>query len=240
MAGATVGDDARRPRGTCRNDAPLSELRRPIAPAGWPDPMIRLATDADATAIAAIYRPAVEERATSFELTAPDSAEMARRVTITTRRFPWLVFDTGDTVAGYAHAGAHRERAAYQWSVEVSAYVRPDAQRRGIARALYGSLFSILTLQGFRNVYAGITLPNAASVGFHTVMGFTSVGVYRRVGYKHGAWHDVAWFERTLREADPDSEPDPPRPLSETQSSDDLALTLSIAQTPDKRGRQSR
>jgi L-amino acid N-acyltransferase YncA len=160
---------------------------------------IRLATIADGPALAAIYAPAVSAHATSFELEPPDGAEMARRVASLTTRTPWLVCEHRSTVIGYAYASPHRDRWAYQWSVEVSAYVSADAHRRGVARALYASLFAVLAVQGFRNAYAGITLPNVASVGFHQAVGFTPVGVYRGVGYKFGAWHDVLWLERALQ-----------------------------------------
>jgi L-amino acid N-acyltransferase YncA len=159
---------------------------------------IRLATPADGPALAEIYAPAVVDRATSFELDAPDGAEMARRIEATLARTPWIVYTDGDRVAGYAYATSHRARAAYQWSVEVSAYVHPTWQRGGIGRSLYTALFAVLTLQEFRNAYAGITLPNPASVGFHEALGFSPVGVYHRVGYKLGAWHDVMWLERGL------------------------------------------
>lgn len=161
-------------------------------------PLIRLAEGRDGPAVAAIYRPAVVNSVISFELEPPDGAEMTRRIEATLVRTPWLVCDMDNVVTGYAYAGLHRERAAYRWSVDVSAYVREDARRTGVARALYTSLFAVLALQGFRNAYAGITLPNAASVGFHEALGFTPVGVYRRVGFKLGAWHDTGWFERTL------------------------------------------
>jgi phosphinothricin acetyltransferase len=159
---------------------------------------IRLATAADGAALAEIYAPAVDGCSTSFELTPPDADEMARRVARVVARTPWLVLARDERVLGYAYAGPHRDRPAYQWSVEVSAYVHPDAHRGGVGAALYTSLFAVLVLQGFRNAYAGITLPNAASVGLHAALGFTPVGVYRGVGYKLGAWHDVGWFERPL------------------------------------------
>jgi len=159
---------------------------------------IRLATPADGPALAEIYAPAVVDRATSFELDAPDGAEMARRIEATLVRTPWIVCTDGDRVAGYAYATSHRARAAYQWSVDVSAYVHPTWQRGGIGRSLYTALLAVLTLQEFRNAYAGITLPNPASVGFHEALGFSPVGVYHRVGYKLGAWHDVMWLERGL------------------------------------------
>ncbi|HET7458441.1 MAG TPA: arsinothricin resistance N-acetyltransferase ArsN1 family B [Gemmatimonadaceae bacterium] len=175
--------------------------------------LIRLATADDGPALAAIYAPSVTARVTSFEVDAPDGAEMARRVERIMARTPWLVCAHDGAVVGYAYASAHRDRAAYQWSVDVSAYVRDDVHRAGVARSLYTSLFALLVVQGFRNAYAGITLPNAASVGLHEALGFTPVGVYRGVGYKFGAWHDVMWLERVIapRIADPPA----PTPLSD-------------------------
>jgi len=160
--------------------------------------LIRLATHHDGSALAEIYRPAVTDNSTSFELDPPDGAEMARRVAKCMDRTPWLVYERDGRVAGYAYGGMHRERAAYQWSAEVSAYVHPDFHKQGIGRALYTSLFAALVVQGYRNAYAGITLPNDASVALHTAVGFTPIGVYRGIGYKQGAWHDVGWFERQL------------------------------------------
>ena len=186
--------------------------------------LIRLAVPSDGPALADIYRPAVTDSATSFELVPPDGATMTQRVTHIMERAPWLVFERDGTILGYAYAGPHRERPAYQWSVEVSAYVHRDAHRLGVARSLYTSLFAALVVQGFRNAYAGITLPNEASVGFHTAMGFTPVGVYRGIGYKHKEWHDVAWFERAL--APRDLSPRAPRPLREC--SDDAAFLAMI------------
>ena len=162
---------------------------------------------------------------TSFELHAPDSDEMGRRIARVTTRTPWLVCEATGEVAGYAYASSHRERPAYQWSVEVSAYVRDDFKRRGIGRALYSSLIAVLILQGFRNAYAGITLPNDASVRFHEALGFATVGVYRRVGYKLGAWHDVMWLARTLAPHDAS----PPIPLSLPELRDDARVSAALA-----------
>lgn len=188
-------------------------------------PAIRLATAADGAALAAIYRPAVTETAISFELEPPDAAVMATRVAATLSRLPWIVCETPAGIAGYAYASPHRDRAAYQWSVEVSAYVRQDVRRAGAARALYASLFAILVVQGYRNAYAGITLPNDASVGLHRAVGFTSVGVYRGIGYKMGAWHDVGWFERPL--APRTADPPPPKLLPELTGAPELDEALS-------------
>ena len=175
--------------------------------------VIRLAAVTDGAALAEIYRPAVADCATSFELEPPDGAEMAQRVAKCMERSPWLVCERDGRVIGYAYGGMHRERAAYQWSVEVSAYVRHDFHKQGIGRALYESLFAALAVQGYRNAYAGITLPNDASVALHTAVGFTPIGVYRGIGYKMGAWHDVGWYEREL--APRVLNPPPPRVLAE-------------------------
>ena len=160
--------------------------------------LVRLAAPGDGEALAGIYRPAVADRATSFEIDPPDAAEMARRVTSLLERYPWLVCVNDEQVIGYAYASRHRERAAYQWAVEVSAYVREGAHRTGVGRRLYESLFRVLAVQGYQRAFAGITLPNEASVGFHTAFGFTPVGVYHRIGWKFGAWHDVLWLERAV------------------------------------------
>lgn len=172
--------------------------------------VIRFATPIDGADLATIYAPAVIERATSFELEAPDAAEMGAR-TKKASWAPWLVYEEDGRVLGYAYGGKHRERAAYQWAVEVSAYVREDQHRRGIGRALYTSLFELLILQGFRSAFAGIVPPNAASFALHQSVGFTPLGVFHRIGYKHGMWHDVAWFERPLGAYD--AKPSEPIPL---------------------------
>jgi L-amino acid N-acyltransferase YncA len=165
-------------------------------------PRIRLAREADAASMAAIYAPVVEATAISFETVAPNANEMARRLAAAPASYPWLVCQIGGEVAGYAYASRHRERAAYRWSVDTSVYVAPRLHRQGVGRGLYTSLFAILAAQGHVSAFAGITLPNPASVALHEAMGFTRLGVYHRVGYKHGAWHDVGWWEVALRAHD--------------------------------------
>jgi L-amino acid N-acyltransferase YncA len=123
---------------------------------------------------------------------------------------PWLVAEEDGRVVGYAYASRHRERAGYRWSVDISVYLESRAQGRGIGRALYTALLTILRRQRFVNVYAGITLPNDASVGLHKAIGMEQIGVYEKVGYKFGQWLGVAWFGMRLNEpADPPDEPIP-------------------------------
>ncbi|MEM6930338.1 MAG: N-acetyltransferase family protein, partial [Myxococcota bacterium] len=128
---------------------------------------------------------------------------------------PWQVLHDQGVVEAYAYASPHRAREAYQWSVEVSAYVAATARRRGHARRLYTVLFDLLALQGFAMAFAGITLPNDASVGLHESLGFEPVGVYPSVGFKHGSWHDVGWWSRPLRRLP--ASPQPPRRLDEVR-----------------------
>lgn len=174
---------------------------------------IRLASSGDGAALARIYAPAVVGSTISFELTPPDADEMAHRVEKVAGRTPWLVCERDGHVTGYAYAGVHRDRPAYQWTVEVSAYVHPDSHRKGIGRALYTSLLAVLERQGYQNAVAGVTLPNEASIGLHTSLGFTMLGTYRRIGFKLGAWRDVGWLERDIGERR--ALPTPPVPLAE-------------------------
>lgn len=161
--------------------------------------IIRPATAADAPAIQAIYAPFVTDTAISFEEVPPTIDEMAARIkTAQEQGFEFLVADQAASILGYAYAGAHRARSAYRASVDVSAYVAPAAHRSGIGRRLYEHLLATLAEKGFHAAFAGITQPNAASVGLHEALGFTHVGTYREVGFKHGAWHDVGWWQRLL------------------------------------------
>ena len=160
--------------------------------------VIRLARSEDAGQIQAIYAPVVRDTAISFEVEIPDASEMRQRILSTLETHPWLVCEVDGRVLGYVYAGRHRARAAYQWATEVTVYIHADARRLGVGRALYSSLFQLLTLQGFRNLHAGITLPNEGSVGIHESMGFQLVGVYKEVGYKFGGWHDVGWWQLSL------------------------------------------
>ena len=101
-------------------------------------------------------------------------------------------------VVGYAYASEHRTRAAYRTSVDVAVYVALGAQRGGVARSLYSRLLPAAASLGYHAAFAGIALPNEASVGLHEAMGFEPVGIYREVGRKFDAWHDVGWWQRLL------------------------------------------
>lgn len=169
---------------------------------------IRLATPDDASGIHAIYAPIVRDTVISFEIEPSTVEEMRGRIASTLRTHPWLVCEDRGRVAGYAYAGAHQTRAAYQWAANVSIYNHPDYHRRGLGRALYEALFELLRRQGIRQACAGITLPNEASVGLHEALGFKPVGIYSDIGYKFGSWHPVGWWQTPLGGAD--GPPPPP------------------------------
>jgi L-amino acid N-acyltransferase YncA len=160
--------------------------------------VIRTARGGDAGAFAEIYAPIVRDTFISFETEPPDAEEMARRIAGTLPTHPWLTAERDGEVLGYAYAGAHRARAAYRWSADVTVYLAASARRAGVGRALYGELISILKRQRLRSAFAGIALPNDASVGLHEAMGFEPLGVYRDVGFKLGGWRDVGWWRLTL------------------------------------------
>jgi phosphinothricin acetyltransferase len=158
---------------------------------------IRLATPADAPAVCRIYGPFCATPVT-FEEVAPDESEMERRIGQVTGQYPWLVCESGGAVVGYAYAAAHRERAAYRWTVEVAAYVAANCRGCGVGGALYTTLIGLLTAQGYHRAFGLITLPNPASVELHESMGFTAKTVFQAAGFKCGEWRDVGWWERRL------------------------------------------
>ncbi|MCB0712646.1 MAG: N-acetyltransferase [Ignavibacteriae bacterium] len=161
---------------------------------------IRLALPDDAEKMLAIYAPVVENTGISFEEHLPEVRSFRGRIEQTLEKLPWLVAEKEGRIAGYAYAVPHRVRAAYAWSAEATVYVGANYRQQGIASALYQKLISILRYQGYRNVYALITVPNPASVALHSGAGFSEIGVHRHAGYKLGRWHDVLWMERDLFE----------------------------------------
>jgi phosphinothricin acetyltransferase len=164
---------------------------------------IRAANDADFDAIAAITNHYIEHTTIHFG-DRPETADALRAKWHADRaRYPWLVATQGDVVVAYAKAGAFRDRAAYHWTCEVGIYVAPDRVHGGIGGALYRRLLDDLAASDFRSAIAGITLPNDPSIRLHERFGFVEVGIVRDAGYKHGGWHDVAFWQLHLRRGDP-------------------------------------
>lgn len=161
-------------------------------------PTIRIATSADAARCAEIYAPYVTDNWVSFELDPPDTAEIERRIAACRESHGWLVAEVDGRVAGYAYGSPHRTREAYATSADVAVYIDAGFARKGLGTALYAALFSMLRERGVHAAFAGIALPNDASIGLHEAMGFTPVGIYRQVGWKMGSWRDVGWWQRLL------------------------------------------
>ena len=174
---------------------------------------IRIANTDDSESILKIYAPYIENTSYTFETEVPTVDSFRERISSYLQNWPWLVCEIDGVVAGYAYGARHRERVAYQWSIETSVYIHDDYQRRGVARALYTALISILRLQGFRNLYAVINLPNDKSVSFHENLGFEYFATYKNVGYKLGKWKNVGWWQLQLNEYS--MEPKPPVRFSE-------------------------
>ncbi len=163
---------------------------------------IRPAREADLPEMRRIYAPYVENTTYSFEYTVPTEEEFLQRFRQHVAQFPWLVWEEDGAVLGYAYAGAPWERMAYSWCAEVSIYLAPQAQGRGVGRALYGVLEQILTRQGYRMIYALITTENRPSADFHQAMGYTYRTTFENCGYKMGRWLGVIWYEKQLNPLD--------------------------------------
>lgn len=173
---------------------------------------IRFATNDDTSAILNVYAPFITDTVITFEYEVPSLAEFSDRIKTIQQQLPYLVAEEDGRILGYAYASKHRDRIAYQWSVDISVYIHSDGHRQGIGRQLYTVLLALLREQGYYNVYAGITIPNQKSEGFHRSMGFEPVGVYTNVGYKFGHWHSVIWLSLILQPYSPT--PTPPVAIS--------------------------
>jgi L-amino acid N-acyltransferase YncA len=170
----------------------------------------------DAEACAAVYAPFVTEGLASLEERPPSAAEMGERIQRISAGHPWLVAELDGDVIGYAYGSRHHERSSYRWGANVAVYIAATHHRRGIGRALYGTLLPLLVRQGLYVACAGITLPNQASVALHESLGFAPVGIYRRIGFKFGQWRDVGWWQTQLHEpveGETPAEPGPPARL---------------------------
>lgn len=160
---------------------------------------IRPAKVTDTEQIFAIYAPFIENTCITFETELPSEEAFRQRVEGILSAYPYLVCEFGGIVVGYAYASKHNERAAYRYSANVSVYIEDAFQGKGIGKALYTELFTLMREHGLYTAYAGITVPNEKSVALHTALGFMPVGTFHNAGYKHGSWHDVLWMEKALR-----------------------------------------
>jgi len=184
--------------------------------------MIRFARPEDAEELLRIYAPFVSDTPVSFEYEVPTVPAFAARISEITRQYPWLVCEIDGQIAGYAYGSVHMTRIAYQWDAQASVYLDERFHRRGIATALYHCLFALLKEQGYANVCVGITVPNEKSEGFHAAMGFSTVGVFHKTGYKLGQWRDVQFMEKALNQYP--AQPLPPRSITGISPQESAAI----------------
>lgn len=190
-------------------------------------PHVRLATPGDGPACAAIYAPYVTDTSISFELVPPDGAEMGARIARTIARTPWVVAEVDGIVRAYAYGSRHRERPAYDWTVETAVYVDPAFARQGLGRSAMRAVLAILRAQGAHLVVAGITLPNEGSVALHLGLGFERIGGFEAIGWKRSGWHGVDWFALELGPRV--AEPAPLIPLPELAGTAAVEAALAAA-----------
>jgi L-amino acid N-acyltransferase YncA len=175
-----------------------------LRPEGFSTVTIRACEEADVAAITEIYRHHVLNSPATFELEAPDAAEMTRRRrAVVEGGYPYFVAEQGGRIVGYAYASAYRPRPAYRNTVENSVYVRPGCERRGIGRVLLEALLEACERGGFRQVVAVIgDSANEASIGLHAHLGFRMAGTLQAAGYKFGRWLDIVLMQRALGPGD--------------------------------------
>ena len=159
---------------------------------------LRFAAPSDAAKLIEIYRPYVEGTTVTFEYDTPSEEEFSRRIVEFSRDFPYLVCESGGEAIGYAYAHRYGERFSFRFSAELSIYLAPSARNKGAGTRLYGALIELLTLMGYKNLYALVSCPNPESFAFHEKFGFKEVGRANGVGYKSGKWIDLATLERTV------------------------------------------
>ena len=172
--------------------------------------MIRFATFADASAVAAIYAHYVHKTSITFVNEAPTAADFVSR--ISDPRYPFLVAVKNERVVGFAYASMFRTKAAYRWDVEFSIYLAHGIEGQGIGSQLMEELLAAVEKQGYLNAYSCITMPNDRSVNLHKKFGFTELGRFPNSGYKLGQWHDVIWMGKNLYT--PEGAPEEPRLLT--------------------------
>ena len=182
------------------------------------DITIRAAKAADIEEILAIYAPYVRETAITFEYTVPTLEEFRERMTKTLMKYPYLVAVQETEILGYAYASEFKNRAAYDWAVETTIYVKQDSRKSGVGKKLYQALEEVLKQQHICNLYACIAYPNPGSIGFHERLGYQTIGHFSKCGYKFETWYDMIWMEKMI--AEHDLHPEPFKPITELRGWD--------------------
>lgn len=191
--------------------------------------IIRFIKDSDCQEALDVYAHFAKSTTITFDYEAPAMEEFRNKIEQITSKHPWLVCLYRGKVIGYAYAGTHRHKVAYQWSAESTVYLSPDFHRCGIATILYESLLAILKFQGYVNVYAGITLPNEKSEGLHKAFGFNEIGIFKQIGFKMGKWHDVKWLQ--LHFSTINEPPEKLKPIKDIENHPEVRRILREANT---------
>ena len=182
------------------------------------DITIRIARESDTDELLAIYAPYVKETAITFEYTVPTLEEFRERMTKTLMKYPYLVAVQETEILGYAYASEFKNRAAYDWAVETTIYVKQDSRKSGVGKKLYQALEEVLKQQHICNLYACIAYPNPGSIGFHERLGYQTIGHFSKCGYKFETWYDMIWMEKMI--AEHDLHPEPFKPITEVRGWD--------------------
>lgn len=177
------------------------------------DITIRIARESDKEELLAIYAPYVKETAITFEYTVPTHEEFRDRIRKTLAKYPYLVAVQDAEILGYAYASEFKNRAAYDWAVETTIYVKQDSRKSGVGKKLYQALEEVLKQQHICNLYACIAYPNPGSIGFHEHLGYQTIGHFSKCGYKFETWYDMIWMEKMISEHD--LYPEPFKPIIE-------------------------
>lgn len=172
----------------------------------------RRATEDDVVSILAIYAPYVTDSAITFEYDVPSEEEFRQRIRTISAEYPYFVCESDGQIIGYAYAHRHMERAAYQWNAEISIYIRQGFTGKGLGKTMCQTLIDLLRLQGIRNVFSCVTIPNERSAHLHHSMEFSTEGIFQNAGYKCGKWQTIAWFRKNI--APYTNEPAPFLPIS--------------------------
>ena len=167
---------------------------------------IRLVSVSDAPRLLEIYAPFVTDTVITFEYEVPSLKEFEERIRSVSAEYPYLVYEENGVVGGYAYAHRMKMRAAYQWTAELSVYLAPEFQKKGVGTLLYQKLLELLKLQNICGFYALVTSPNLPSERLHEKLGFSFAGTYHRSGFKLGKWCDVSIYEMLIpvKEGTPD------------------------------------
>lgn len=171
---------------------------------------IRFASMSDVPALLQIYKPYVLETAITFEYEVPSEEEFAKRLIAVQKKYPYLVAVNArqqNDILGYAYVSSFKERAAYDWAVETSIYIKQNQQKLGIGRKLYQVLEMVLKEMNITNLNACIAYPSSEdihltknSVEFHRHLGYSLVGEFHQCGYKFDTWYNMVWMEKMIGE----------------------------------------